>query len=590
VNFSNQPEQASEAHRIPGFDGETSGSSDYLRGRLVRPTIQLALIFFAGLFIYCLWLGNSPLDRTEPFRALVAHQMVHGSSWLVPHLYGELYQRKPPLIYWIEAAAEIITGRGTEWVWRAPSAVGSALLAVFIAWWSARWFGASARLPAGFSCLALVALWDQNRGADIDALNTVMSLISTLCVLELLYGLGEGLGRVGRQTAGWTLGLGVAIGATLLLKGPGGLPQILGAVFGPALIMKDWSRARRPGVWVGFLVGFAIFSVYIVAAKLQMQHTGTVADKTGWYEIIEKIFFHDWKQRLIALLMPMALLAYALPVSAVLPLAFIAIRRSRAGDVERQRAIALLATLGAGLFIWVLDGNDNPRYEYVMLPLLSPIAGFVWTRRRQFDRQLMAILIGVCVILFAGNLFISLKAFHIAAYPHVLLSGLIAAGLLLFIAIIRPRCSSMAGIALLLLFALPMAERKNAERRRKSAMVPAAKLREVIGNAARVSAAGVVRDMPELFYYAGVDVDSYGEFGLSNLVANASGHWIVISQAEKPPAYSTIMKEIPGALTRVTKLPMPDPRDVIYVGWYDPPPGENTHFDWHVEKHADADE
>jgi len=82
------------------------------------------------------------------------------------------------------------------------------------------------------------------------------------------------------------------------------------------------------------------------------------------------------------------------------------------------------------------------------------------------------------------------------------------------------------GVLVLILFAVPMAERKNAERRHKSAANPAAVLRAVIGNASRVSAAGVVRDLPELFYYAGVDVDSYGEFGLPKLAATRGGHWV----------------------------------------------------------------
>jgi hypothetical protein len=113
----------------------------------------------------------------------------------------------------------------------------------------------------------------------------------------------------------------------------------------------------------------------------------------------------------------------------------------------------------------------------------------------------------------------------------------------------------------------------------------------VIGDATRVSASGVVRDLPELFYYAGVDVDSYGEIGLPRLVAARGGHWVVISEGEKYPAYSTIKKYIPGAFPRgITKLPMPDPRDQIYVGWYDPPANADTRIEWKVEKSVEPEE
>jgi 4-amino-4-deoxy-L-arabinose transferase-like glycosyltransferase len=566
-----------------------AGPSTYRKGRLSTPLVHLAFIFLCGMFIYCLWLGASPLYRTEPFRALVAHQMVHGSSWLIPHLYGELYQRKPPLIYWIEGGSELLAGRwietlGYEFVWRLPSALGSALLAVFLAHWAGRWFGDSARMPTGFACLALVAMWDQDRGADIDALNTVFAMLATVCVLELLCGTRRG-------TAGWTLGLGISLGAALLLKGPGTLPQVIGAIIGPAIAFGNWKFLRRVSVWIGILIGFAIFTSYIVAAKIAMHRAGIVADKTGWYEIIEKIFLHGWLSRLKALGLPFQLLIFSLPVSVVLPFAVMLIRRLPVDNSSRQRAIAILATLIATLLIWLIDGNDNPRYEYVMLPLLAPLVGFVWMMHERMSAAFSRTLLGVCVLLCGADALVTLKL--PAGIPEHL-SVWVGMGLsvLVLIAVIARSLAAKAArqggngvVVLLLLFALPMAARKNTERRKKSAANASMALRYAIGSAKRVSAAGVVRDLPELFYYANVDVDSYGEFGLPKLAATARGHWVVISENEKYPAYSTITKYIPGAFPRgVTRLPMPTPTDVIYVGWYDPPVDADTRIEWHVDK------
>jgi 4-amino-4-deoxy-L-arabinose transferase-like glycosyltransferase len=549
----------------------------------VRICIQLSIILITGLFIYGFRLGDSPLDRTEPFRALVAHQMVKGGDWLVPRLYGEVYLRKPPLIYWIEASVEKAIGHGDEFVWRIPSAVGSALLAVFLAWWSGRWFGDRARLPAGFACLGLVALWDQNRGADIDALNTAAAVVSSVCVLELICG-------TTRWRTVWAIGLGLSLGATLLLKGPGGLPQVLGAILGPAIFLRDWKIIRKPAIGIGILIGFAIFAAYVIAARIAMHHAGIVPDHTGWREVIEKIFLHGWARRLVALLMPVELLGFALPVSAVLPFAVILMRKMPAGDSSRLRAMAILGTLVAGVVIWMIDGNDNPRYEYVMLPLLAPLVGFVWVN---WDRQspgLRSALVGICILLCGAQALVILKL-PSAGIEEIALGLSVV---LLVVVLIRPLAAKAASpvvVLLLILFAIPMAERKNAERRRKSAKNPAVKLREVIGNASRVSAAGVVRDLPELFYYAGVNVDSYGEFGLPQLAATRGGHWVVISENEKYPAYSTIKKYIPHAFPRgITKLPMPDPRDQIYVGWYDPPADADTRIEWHVEKPVEPED
>jgi len=148
----------------------------------------------------------------------------------------------------------------------------------------------------------------------------------------------------------------------------------------------------------------------------------------------------------------------------------------------------------------------------------------------------------------------------------------------------------MAAVLLLLLFAIPMAARKNAERQRKSAANGAVQLRAVIGNATRVSAAGLVRDLPELFYYAKVDVDSYSVTGLPELVAQR-GRRRVLADTTDCPAYSTIINHIPGAFPKgSTRLKMPDPRDVIYVGWYEPPANANTHFEWHALNLAEPEE
>ena len=136
----------------------------------------------------------------------------------------------------------------------------------------------------------------------------------------------------------------------------------------------------------------------------------------------------------------------------------------------------------------------------------------------------------------------------------------------------------VTAIVLLLLLAIPMAERKNAERKKKSAKNVASQIRSIMGHATRIADAGVTRDMPELFYYSGLSVDAYGENGLATLAANCRGEWVILSENPQFPAYSTLLSFIPDAFPAgMTKLHMPDPRDRLYIGFYNPPAGASTY-------------
>jgi 4-amino-4-deoxy-L-arabinose transferase-like glycosyltransferase len=588
------------------FSGQKTRSADEMtdaalsllpsatRSKRSFAAIELLLILLAGLFVYCWKLGDSPLDRTEPHRALVAHQMATGGDWLIPHLFGEVYLRKPPLIYWLQAATEKVVGHGNEFVWRLPSAVGSALLAVVLAWWASRWFGPFARLPAGFACLALIALWEQDRGADIDALNTVASVIAAMVILEILFGdratpIAPGESRTvpvrSSFHVGWTFALAVFTWATLMLKGPGGFPPVLGAILGPAIVLRTWHRLRRPSLWLGLLLGIAGFVTYGVLVKLEIHRRGLVTDKAGLKEAMQRMLLHDVHQLWPASTAFVTALLFAIPVSLAIPFALGLVRRDSKADPRRQRVLAIVSTIAAALVIWFIAGNGNPRYEYVALPLLAPLVGAVavgW-REGKFSSAsiggMRAILIGVCGLWIGVQLILTAALWHRSA-DHV--SIVVAAALSVILGItaavmwIRSRYRLAAPLlaVVILLLAVPLSDRKNIERRRKSAQSTAQQLRGIVGDGTSVGVGSMVRDMPELFYYAGVQVHAYGEFGLPALAADPSGRWVVLSQNPMFPELSTLQEQVPNAFPRgVTKLNMPDPRDKVYVGWYDPPAG-----------------
>ena len=501
-----------------------------------------AAVFLAAAFVYGYRLWDAPLDRTEPHRALVAHQMVQGGSWLLPRLNGELYLRKPPLIYWVEAVAEEVTGHAEPWAWRLPSALGSACLAAVLAAWAGRWFGTAAVAPAGIACLALIPLWDQDRAADIDALNTVAAVVTAMLALELIYG-------PVRRRWPWVAGLAGSVAAMLLLKGPGGLPPVLGALVGPSILLRDWRWARRPGVWVGLAVGFAMFAGYGAAAKLAMRHAGLTADTGGLREALQRMVLHRWRDVLPAIVAPLTVLLYAVPVSLVVPLAWVVARYDpnaapfapgSAGADGGRRLVAILTTVAAGLLLFVLAGNRNPRYEYVLLPLLAmAVGGVAAGPRTAGETRLIRIGLTVFAVLFV--------ILQLAVSAKVWPAGQDRIGLVVAAAVSVVAAAAWVGVGgrtwlaglVVVALAVPLVDRKNLERQQRSTRNAAAQLRLIVGPGP-VAVASENRDTPELFFYAGVPVRAFGERGLAKLAAEAGGRWVVLSQNRLFPEYATL--------------------------------------------------
>jgi 4-amino-4-deoxy-L-arabinose transferase-like glycosyltransferase len=547
-----------------------------------RRYTDLLIILAAGLFIYGYALGDAPLDRTEPHRALVAHEMVQSGDWVIPRLLGEVYLRKPPLIYWVEAVAEKIAGHGDELVWRLPSAIGSALLAVFLAWWSGRWFGDFARLAAGIGCLAIVAVWEQDRGADIDALNTLASVITACIILEILYG-------PTRRGWLWTIWLSISMGATLLLKGPSGLTAVLGALLGPSILLRDWKWMRRPGIWIGFVAGIAMFAVYAVIAKHRISAEHLPTDTAGMKEGLQRLVLHRAGDVLPAIAAAGKTLVYSLPVGLVIPFAFLLISKSPKEDITRRRMLAVLGTFAAALVIWVLSGNKNERYEYVTLPLLAPLVGAVavgWNEDKfspASRRALEFTFAAVGVMFVVAHLLITKKIWH-TTWDIVIIALAavcsIAAGVYMIPGWFTRKLwvSGYGILVLIVLLSVPVGDRKNIERRDYSAKNAAMELRDFIGAGSTIGVCSMVRDQPELFYYAGVKVQAFGEQKQSALAAAPGGRWVLLTQNDRFPEYSTIKRDIPHAFPyggRWLKMPKSKAGEGIFVAWYDPPAGES---------------
>lgn len=228
-------------------------ASPWVRGLLLLGT---AVLLFARLGDIGLWAPDEPRygHVAETLRS-----MEFGTSGLVLlHLNDEPYTQKPPLYYWMAAAAGAPFDRVTEFAARLPSALaGIALIGVTLVFGSRLLGGATATLGAAL-LLTTFEFADNARRAQLDV---VLALFETLALVGF-WRIDRGIGR--RRIN--QLLLHASMGLAVLTKGPVG-------ILVPALVMASflvWERRigdlRRAFPWWGYFLSFGPGLAWIAAA------------------------------------------------------------------------------------------------------------------------------------------------------------------------------------------------------------------------------------------------------------------------------------------------------------------------------------
>jgi 4-amino-4-deoxy-L-arabinose transferase-like glycosyltransferase len=473
----------------------------------------LAIIFIVALGCFLPFPSNSPLAGTEAHRAITAHQMVQSGEWLVPRMFGRVYLAKPPLHYWLQATFETLSGKATPFIWRLPSAIEGTLLATLLGWLAGRWFGRIAGIVGGLGYVALITMWNQDRGADIDITNALVSTLAAICLLEPQFG-------TSKKRIRWIIIGGLGIGASFMTKGPCGLPPILGALIWIIIVRireHRVSRLLRPEVWLPFIIGSSIFAIYAYATYHYIHAHHMAADLTGVQEGTEDLHPHDWSiSRAIGIIcLPLVMFAYALPISLALP--FSLLREVQDGErdpIRRSRMLALAWTI---IFSWVvcfLSGMHLPRYAFVTLPLMCPLAGAVAMcvpRLGPTFDWVIAAIGGLSAFMFGGAVLVTggLLWRHPHLRPLVVVTGLVA---ITFTAIAlrgvfrsKPNWRALYAIPIILIcLAQNFGYVTNDDRLHRTSLTQAQMIRDITGPDAHLVTCMMVLDQPELFYYSGL--------------------------------------------------------------------------------------
>ena len=450
------------------------------------------------------------------------------------------------------------------------ASITAAILSLF----ASRWFGGVAGWISGFSFVAMIALWGEDRGADIDVSNTLFANLAALCILEIHLG-------GGRRRGYWVALAGLAVGGSLLVKGPAGMTIILGAVAWIAIVTISNRQMRslfRPRFWLPLVIGAAILTIWILLAIQYLRLHDLPVDNSGWREGTQDLHPHDWSWKRAGewIFLPETLFLFTLPVSLSLLWAlFRGVQGARifsgawfravyenlrgASGATAGQADRLIGGLAASVLLaWLIcfiSGMHLPRYGYVTLPLLCPLAGALASRVPRMDAKarwwvrtiLMwtVVAYGIAIVALSGVLWR-----HTEIRPLLIAIAIVA----VVVAVITnwrlngvEHWRGLAGIpVLLLLLSVALGSFNYYDRLARTTVGPARMIRDKVGPDATLVTCMMVLDQPELFYYTGLPTIATNGDKLDWRPLKL-GTWVVL----EAPELEKWNKEIPSRLAEV---------------------------------------
>jgi 4-amino-4-deoxy-L-arabinose transferase-like glycosyltransferase len=391
------------------------------------PTAYKLIIIAYGLSLLLIGLHVRTLTRHEVLAAYPAKEMLRGHSWIVPMYAGIARTAKPPLMYWIIASFMKVFESDAEWVVRLPSVLAAVGLAVMLAAFAARFYGARVGLISGLIQLTSVYLLIQSRLAESD-----MQLVLLVTAAIFVFASGPvAEADIGAQTEpkliNWRSTLFYLLaGISFLLKGlVGPAFMIVGAIV-YAIVQRDRRAWRFLGNPIGTVLFLILVAAWPIAAYLKypaiweswrFEQFGRLTGERG----SNPIFYYFYS-------IPGSLLPWT-PL--IILAAWLGLKN---GQHRRPLVKFFLCFFIAGLVMLSVPKFKHNHYAYPILPPLSILGAigllqFIEHQHRH-RRPMHALAAAILVITCIG---ISFAAFYIprakiiAPYVAVMM-GLLAVG------------------------------------------------------------------------------------------------------------------------------------------------------------------
>jgi len=219
------------------------------RSRLLLLLLAAGILFSVPAAMRDLWRPD------EPRYAEVAREMMNSGDYLVPHVNGEVYREKPPLLFWLMAVASWPQGAVSAFTARVPS-IAAALITVGLCFDLARrMFGERAGLWSAAILATTYRFWWQSNIGQID-------MLLTACTTLSLYALWRW--HEERRTL-WALAYFAGAALGLFTKGP---PALLIVALGAVVFLwgqRDLRRGLR--LWIGLPLAIVPVLAWFLLAR-----------------------------------------------------------------------------------------------------------------------------------------------------------------------------------------------------------------------------------------------------------------------------------------------------------------------------------
>ena len=330
----------------------------------------LVLIVLPALLLYPT-MSFRLLEPDEGRYAQIPKEMLGRGDWVVPHLQGEPYLDKPPLMYWLVMLSYKLFGVSEAAARLVPAlAIHATILVLY--WLGRRSMGERSAFWGGLFLMAAPGFTGMGRLLILDGLLTFWITLTLLATFEAIRG--------DRLRMGWWYLAAVAAGLGVLTKGP--VPFLL--VVPPIWLHRRLSGNRAPIGWA-HLLGFVG-----VAAAVNLPWYAAVFARQP---VFLRYFF--WEHNVLRFVQPFDHLQpvwFYLPIvfGGLLPgtvLLYALARHLGSGDPERManRTPALGFWLLAGLwcvFFFSMSGCKLPTYVLPAFPCLCLAVGDFVARTR----------------------------------------------------------------------------------------------------------------------------------------------------------------------------------------------------------------